>query len=424
MAKNIPEINVLTDTFNTWVLRTNDVIQSIGSEVITANSTLGVTGRSDSLRNARLFGTFTTTNLVANSFTITPGISGNSSAFSISTNIALVANSSPGTSGQVLTSSGSGVYWAAAAAGGSGITSLTAGNGIEFTPGGEITTNGTIRAKAGDNSIVVNASGISVNTTFISGLSTNASTLLNRTWAAPAAIGSAAANTGNFTTVTSSAATGYRLSGDNNFIANSSILRTSGRIDVTTPNDSTTGGVRIRTNATSGLAYLQITNAAGVEKSHFSFNHNDTGYAIYTADFQVNGTLWANGLSFASATIREGPFPGTSVGYKNIPQIIVNATTPIDINYTQAAGAHYYKIPGVGVNTITFIAAGTTIPFGTAITFVNDSSSNMTLGQGAGVILLIAGTTTGGSITIAPGGVATALYVAANKWFVSGAGIS
>jgi hypothetical protein len=421
MAKNIPEINVLTDTFNTWVLRTNDVIQSIGSEVITANSTLGVTGRSDSLRNARLFGTFTTTNLVANSFTITPGISGNSSTFSLSTNIALVANSSPGTSGQVLTSSGSGVYWAAAAAGGSGITSLTAGNGIEFTPGGEITTSGSIRAKAGDNSIVVNASGISVNTTFISGLSTNASTLLNRTWVSPGAIGSVVANTGNFTTVTSSAATGYRLSGDNNFVINSSVIQTAGRVDATTPNDSTTGGVRIRANATSGLSYLQITNTGGTaEWSNFRFD--SSGLARYSSDFEIAGDLVTSGLSFASATIREGPFPGTSVGYRNIPRIVTNTT--VNIDYTVSTGAHHYKnVSATGVNTLTFNTS-TSTPYGTAITFVNDSGHNMVLGQGDGVTLRIAGTTTGGSITIAPGGVATALLVDDNKWFISGAGIS
>jgi hypothetical protein len=412
MAKNIPEINVLTDTFNTWVLRTNDVIQSIGSEVITANSTLGVTGSSGSPRNARLFGTFTTTNLVANSFTITPGISGNSSTFSLSTNIAFIANSTPGTSGQVLTSSGSGVYWAAAAAGGSGITSLTAGNGIEFTPGEEITTTGAIRAKAGDNSIVVNASGISVNTAFL-GISTNASTLLNRTWASPAAIGSVAANTGTFTTVTSSAATGYRMTGDANFLIDGSVIRSSGRVDVTTPNDSTTGGVRIRGNSTSGLSYLQITNAGGTaEWSNFRFD--SSGLAIYNKKFQVLEDLVVNGsASYVN---------GREFGFKNIPQIVTNANTTID--YTVSSGAHHYKnVFATDVNFLTFSTAGS-IPTGTAITFINDSNFNMVLVQGSGITLRMAGTTTTGDITVEPGGVATAIFVATNKWFVSGAGIS
>jgi hypothetical protein len=416
MAKNIAEIDTLTDTFNTWVLRTNEIVQAVGTEVLTANSTTGFTGTSGSPLNARLFGTFTATSLVANNFSITSAVSGNSTTFSITSGIRLVANNSTGSAGQVLTSNGSSVYWSTVAGGGGGgITSLTSGNGIEFTPGTTITSTGTIRAKAGDNSIVVNSSGISVNTAFLTAGLTNATTLLDRTWASPAAIGSTTANTGNFTAVTSTSANGYRLSDDINFRIDGSVIRSSGLLDVTTPNDATTGGVRIRGNGTSGFAYLQITNTLGtVEWSNFRFNSN--GDAVYSRDLQVGGNL-----RFAAGFHSAGAFPGTEVGYKNIPQIITNSNI-VSIDYVVSSGAHHYKTSGSEVS-ITFNTNATT-PIGTAITFVNDASTgNLLLVQGSGVTLQLGGTLTASNRTVGPGGIATALYVASNKWIVSGTGV-
>jgi hypothetical protein len=417
MTKNIAEIDTLTDTFNTWVLRTNEIIETVGTEVLTANSTTGFTGTSGSPRNARLFGTFTATSLIANNFSITSAVSGNSTSLGIESGIRLVANNSAGSAGQVLTSNGAGVYWSTVTSGGGGggVTALTAGNGIEFTPGSTITSTGSIRAKAGDNSIVVNSSGISVNTAFLTAGLTNATTLLDRTWASPAAIGSTTANTGNFTTVTAAATNGYRLSGDINFRIDNTVIRSSGLLDVTTPNDATTGGVRIRSNGTSGFAYLQITNTAGnVEWGNFRFNSN--GDARYSRDFEVAGNL-----RFAAGFHSAGAFPGTEVGYKSIPQIITNSNiTPID--YVVSSGAHHYKTSGSEVS-ITFNTNATT-PIGTAITFVNDASTgNLLLIQGSGVMLQLGGTLTASNRTVGPGGIATALCVAANKWIVSGTGV-
>lgn len=65
------------------------------------------------------------------------------------------ANGSLGTSGQVLTSNGAGVYWAAAAG---GITSITAGAGLS---GGTITTSGTIAVIA-NTGVTANATGIHI----------------------------------------------------------------------------------------------------------------------------------------------------------------------------------------------------------------------------------------------------------------------
>jgi hypothetical protein len=173
--------------------------------------------------------------------------------------------------------------------------------------------------------------------------------------------------------------------------------------------------VRIRGNGTSGFAYLQITNTLGtVEWSNFRFNSN--GDAVYSRDLQVGGNL-----RFAAGFHSAGAFPGTEVGYKNIPQIITNSNIA-SIDYVVSSGAHHYKTSGSEVS-ITFNTNATT-PIGTAITFVNDASTgNLLLVQGSGVTLQLGGTLTASTRTVGPGGIATALYVASNKWIVSGTGV-
>jgi hypothetical protein len=414
MAKQIANVDILTDTFNTWILRTNEVVDALNTDVITANSTAGITGSIASPRNAKLFGTFTANTLVSNTVTLGTSFTVNSTSLVIGSTLKLVANNSSGTLGQVLTSDGSTVYWAAAPGTGT-VTQIANSAGILFTnvpfgTGPNITTSGTIGLKAGDG-IVVDSRGISVNTAFIASGATNAATLQNRTWEAPAAIGTTAANTGTFTTVTAGLATGYRLQGDTVFLINNATIRTQGNVDATTPaGPGTVGGVRVRGNS-SGAAYIQITNNLGTEWSNFLFN--SAGKATYSGAFEVqNFTFNGTGLHGG------GAFPNVEIGYKTIPQIVTNSN--ITINTTNSSGAHHYK---TGTSDISLTLPTGTI--GTAITFVNDAASgNITILAGTGVTLQLGGTLTTGNRTIGPGGVATALAVTASKWIVSGTGVT
>ena len=62
-------------------------------------------------------------------------------------------------------------------------------------------------------------------------------------------------------------------------------------------------------------------------------------------------------------------------------------------------------------------------PIGTAITFVNDDTEDMTIQIDADVLVLSpAGTT--GTRTLAQYGMATALKVEAERWFISGTGLT
>jgi len=421
MARSVANVDILTDTFNTWVLRTNEVIEVLNSEVLTANSTQGVTGTPAAPRNALLHGTFTANTLAGNTLSLGANFVANSTAIQVGSSLRFIANNSTGSPGQLLTTDGNRIYWSTAAGSGT-VTQLANGAGVFFTDlpvgafGSPITSFGTIRIRAGDG-IVVDSRGISVNTQFISSGLTNAQTLQGRVWEAPGAIGSATANTGAFTTVTSGLTTGYRLQGDSVFLISNSVFRTQGFVDATTPSTpGSTGGIRVRSNA-SGAAYIQITNNLGTsEWANFFFN--STGKATYSGAFEV-GNFTFNG----TAVHGTGIFAGTEVGYKTIPQIVTNSN--VTINPTISSGAHHYKTTTSAISiTIPDNTSGP-CPVGTAITIINDASAgNITLTQGTGVTLQLGGTLTTGNRTIGAGGFVTVLKVATNKWIVSGTGVS
>ena len=84
----------------------------------------------------------------------------------------LIANGNSGSAGQVLHTSGVGVYWDTDD---QGVTSVATGNGLT---GGTITTTGTVSVLA-NTGIVANATGVYVNAAYIGTLSANNTTYLN-----------------------------------------------------------------------------------------------------------------------------------------------------------------------------------------------------------------------------------------------------
>ena len=273
MARKVANIDIQSDTFGSWIARTNELLESFSSEVLTANSTNGVTGSLTSNRNATLYGRFNTNTFYSStSFQVGDGIYANTTSFTFGPNIKIVANNRIGTTGQVLAIGTTGLYWSDAGVG--TVTRVQGGNGLN----GDVTSAGTLSVRAGTG-IIVNSSGVSVDPSYVSTLSaTDSSTLLSRTWASPARIGSSIANTGTFTTAT---AASYTITGDPVFILNGSQFRTQGNIDATTPNSGTTGGVRVRGNGTSGVAYIQVTDSLGsTEWGHFKAHSN--GYIVWS----------------------------------------------------------------------------------------------------------------------------------------------
>ena len=411
MAKQIPNVNILTDTYETFILRTNELAEAMREETLTANSTLAITGSELSKKNARLFGSFRATTLGGDTVELGDNISANNSGLYFENSAGININGSFGTPGQILVSTPEGIAWASVGSG--TVTSITAGNGVIFSGQpvpGPLTTVGTISLRAGTG-IIINSNGINVDPSFIAAAagSTNAQSLLGQTWASPAPIGNSTPSSGNFTLVTSGAGNGggYRIANDPVFLITSSLYRSSGWLDVTTPNSASTGGVRIRANGTTGFAFLQFTNNVGdTETGHFRVESN--GLIQWSGSMRVLGSLTNN--------------EGIHYGFRNVPQVSGNTSTTIAT--TNTGGRHFYKTAAGNV-TLTIPDNSTDpAPIGTAITFVNDSASgNLILAQGGVTVLQIAGSSTTGNVTVGPHGLVTALKVAVNKWIVSGTGI-
>jgi hypothetical protein len=112
---------------------------------------------------------------------------------------------------------------------------------------------------------------------------------------------------------------------------------------------------------------------------------------------------------------------GTAVGYRDIPQVSFTANATLAAT---DAGRHYYSTLATA-NTLT-IANNTSVSWsvGTAISIVNRGTGNITIAQGSGVSLYLAGNATSGNRTISTYGMATLLNVAANIWMINGTGVS
>lgn len=394
MARTIPNVDVTIDTFDTWVNRTNSILNSLATEVVTANSSLGTTGSPSSPVNARLWGTFTANTLTAATQLVVPGVfSANTSRIVVDRG--LQANGSLGIAGQFLTSNGSGVYWSSSSGVGTvtRIDTLNEGGLI----GGPITSTGILSVRAGTG-ISVGATGVSVNTAWLAEQgSGNAITLQGRTWEAPGAIGFQTPNTGSFTSLNVN--TTFNV--NTYFTVSSTTVRTSGFLDGTTPSAGSTGGVRVRANS-SNLARLEFTNGLG-SSQYAVASINAAGLLTYTGDLKFLNNI--------------------DVGYRNIPQVIA-ATSTIDT--TSNGGKHLYlpSTAPIGIS-LTLPNSSTFCPIGTAITIVNGSSTvNISLIQGSGTVIQLAGTSSTGNRVIGPGGLATLLKVENDKWFVSGVGVS
>jgi hypothetical protein len=61
---------------------------------------------------------------------------------------------------------------------------------------------------------------------------------------------------------------------------------------------------------------------------------------------------------------------------------------------------------------------------GAAITVVNQGTGNITVAQGSGVTLYLAGNASSGNRSVATFGMATLIKVATDTWFISGAGVA
>ena len=58
MSRLVANVDIVNDSFQTWLDSSNELLNSLSTEIITANTTLGTTGNTAFPRNALLIGTF------------------------------------------------------------------------------------------------------------------------------------------------------------------------------------------------------------------------------------------------------------------------------------------------------------------------------------------------------------------------------
>lgn len=161
--------------------------------------------------------------------------------------------------------------------------------------------------------------------------------------------------------------------------------------------DGTTPYIALASNQSSTPAYLQYTIATSVLDM----------YSSGAINFQPSGVTAA---SLTAAGVFN--YGGIEVGWRSIPRAS-NSATP----GTAYRGQCMAATGGVTINNSTFAA-------GDAFSIYNDSASSITITQGAGLTLRLAGTTTTGNRTLAARGMCTLWFNGASEAVISGAGVT
>jgi hypothetical protein len=136
-------------------------------------------------------------------------------------------------------------------------------------------------------------------------------------------------------------------------------------------------------------------------------------------------TVLAGDGSWVTPTVYSGGDATNNIGYLNIPQ---NAQTGSYTLLIGDAGKHIYHASGAGAAAYTIPAASSVaFPIGTAVTFVNLSTTAITIAITTDTMYLSSAGTTG-TRTLAQYGSATAIKVSGvlstGIWLISGSGLT
>jgi hypothetical protein len=203
---------------------------------------------------------------------------------------------------------------------------------------------------------------------------------------------------------------------------------------------TTASAARTNLGATTvGANIFTLANPSAV--SFLRVNADNTVTARSAADFRsdigagtgngtvtsVSGTGSANGLSLSGTVTGSGnitlsgsvtsvasnaTIDGVTIGFRNIPRSTTSGTAT-----TGDVGKYIAATAGITIPSGTFAA-------GDAVSIYNDSASSITITQGSGLTLRLAGTANTGNRTLAQRGMATIWFNSANEAIISGSGLS
>ena len=113
----------------------------------------------------------------------------------------------------------------------------------------------------------------------------------------------------------------------------------------------------------------------------------------------------------------------TNIGYLNIPQNSQSAAYTLVIG--DSGKSIYHPSADTSARTWTIPAnSSVAFPIGTAVTFINDTSAGVITLSITTDTLVLAGTGSTGSRTLAASGMATAIKMTSTRWMISGSGLT
>jgi hypothetical protein len=140
-----------------------------------------------------------------------------------------------------------------------------------------------------------------------------------------------------------------------------------------------------------------------------------SGFSTISATGNITG---ANLITTGNVV---GNVSGYSIGYRDIPQVSFTGNATMA---TTDAGKHFYSTESTDYVLTIANNASQGFAMGAAISIVNQGTGNITIAQGSGVTLYLAGNATSGNRTLSTFGMATIMKVATDTWFINGTGVS
>jgi hypothetical protein len=129
----------------------------------------------------------------------------------------------------------------------------------------------------------------------------------------------------------------------------------------------------------------------------------------------------ANVDSLVSSGNITGNTAGFAIGYRDIPQVSFTGNVTMA---TTDAGKHFYSTQSTSYILTIANNASQAFQTGSAVTIINQGTGNITVAQGSGVTLYLAGNATSGNRTVSTFGMATLIKVATDTWFINGSGVA
>ncbi|CAB4145661.1 hypothetical protein UFOVP474_27 [uncultured Caudovirales phage] len=318
--------------------------------------------------------------------------------------------------------------------------------------GSPITTSGTLAVTYSGTALPVanGGTGVTTSTGTTNVVLSNSPVLVTPDLGTPSAL--VGTNiTGTATAFTSSnVTTNANLTGDVTSVGNASTLATvNSNVGAFTNANITVNAKGLITAAANGTAGGTVTSVAATVPAFLSIagspittsgtlaiTYSGTALPVANGGTGVTTSTGSGNVVLSTSPTLVTPVLGTptsgtlsgctvdgtnGVGYINVPQ---NAQTGSYTLVAADAGKHIYHAAAAAAATYTIPANGSVAyVIGTAVTFINMSTNNVTVAITTDTLYL-GGTGTTGSRTLAQYGVATAVKMTSTTWVITGSGLT